>query len=432
MTQMRPLTAAVGLSIAGSVVAFVALALGSLWMFHAAATWEAKQEAGRFGEIIARAALAPFLTDDLVAGEPEALEAIDHAGRALVEQGNASKLKVWSEEGQVLWADDTRMIGQYFDMEPQDQALFTTLGATVGVSDLTKDENIFDAADGTDKLLEVYFGAATSSGTPVVVETYYPYSFVTNRANDLRSRFLPLLIGALALLTLAQVPLAMALARRLHRYQRERERLLERVINASDAERRRIAAEVHDGAVQDLIGISYTLAAKADEAPSPLDSTLRALAASTRTTVRSLRSLLNSIYPVEVPEDGWAAGLDDLVQALRQRGVEVVLDVPRTRLAPVDELLLLRVTREALRNTASHADAKRVVVRLDQVGGRLLLEVKDDGLGFSQIEADTSRRDGHLGLQLLNDLASDVGGSLLVDSAPGSGTVVRLELVDHT
>ena len=296
------------------------------------------------------------------------------------------------------------------------------------MSDLSKAENVFDRVAGEDKLLEVYFDASTTDGQSVLVETYYPYSLVTERADRLKARFMPLMIAALALLTVAQVPLAIRLARRLSRFQRERERLLERVIDASDTERRRIAGEVHDGAVQDLIGVTYSLEANAEHAPEPLAESLRGLARSNRTTVRRLRSLLNSIYPVEVPEEGWSSGLNDLVAALAEREIQVQLDVANVRLTPIDELLLLRITREALRNIAAHASASQVVVRLLATRGRLILEVTDDGQGFSKADADSSRRSGHLGLQLMNDLAADVGASLDVESVLGIGTTVRLEL----
>jgi len=202
------------------------------------------------------------------------------------------------------------------------------------------------------------------------------------------------------------------------------------VINASDAERRRIAAEVHDGAVQDLIGISYSLEAKADVAQGELQEELHELASSTRTTVRRLRSVLNSIYPVEVPESGWSEGFEDLVQALEEQGVQVHRDIEPVALAPIDELLLLRVTRESLRNVAAHAEATNVVVRLHQQRlGRLTLEVRDDGHGFTADKADHSRVNGHLGLQLLHDLANDMGADLTIDSEPGVGTSLRLELM---
>lgn len=426
----RTLTVPVTLSIIGSLLAFLAIAIGLFWATQRAAIDEALKSAGDAGEVTARVALAPFLTPELLKGDPAAVKALDDATLELMKTVPMTRLKIWSRGSVVLYSDDSAQIGQQFDLGEDEYELFDSLGASVDVSPLTKDENERELLLGVDKLVEVYFGARVkNSAERVLVETYYSYSIVEDQADALRSRFIPLLIGGLAMLTIVQVPLAILLARRLSKATRERERLLERVINASDAERRRISAGVHDGAVQDLIGITYTIAAKADTAPPPLDQTLHDIAASTRTVIRQLRSILNSIYPVEVPDEGWGHGLNDLVLALRQAGVEVEVDIADVPLAPMDQLLLLRVTREALRNVATHADASEVLVRLSQQRlGRLLLEVRDDGKGFTAANADSSRSEGHLGLQLLYDLANDVGAELTIDSTPGVGTHLRLEL----
>jgi signal transduction histidine kinase len=427
----RGLTVPVVLSIVGSLLAFIAIAVALFYATERAAVDEALGEAGDAGEVTARVALAPYLSSGLIAQDDNAIKAMDDAAQTLFSTVQMTRLKIWSREGIVLWSDEKELLGKQFDLQPDELELFDSLGAEVDVSALTKDENALEAALGIDKLVEVYFGAQVKdSNETVLVETYYSYNTVTARADDLRRRFIPLLIGGLGLLTIVQVPLAILLARRLSRATRERERLLERVITASDAERRRISAGVHDGAVQDLIGISYTIAANADTAPPPLDRTLHDLAGSTRTVIRQLRSILNSIYPVEVPDQGWAFGLNDLVQALEANGVEVGLDIQQIALAPMDELLLLRVTREALRNVATHADASTVLVKLDQSRiGRVVLQVNDDGKGFTAANADSSRSEGHLGLQLLYDLANDVGADLTIDSTPGIGTNLRLELI---
>jgi two-component system NarL family sensor kinase len=427
----RGLTVPVVLSIVGSLLAFIAIAVALFYATERAAVDEALGEAGDAGEVTARVALAPYLTKALVAQDPQAIQDMDTAAKTLFSTVQMTRLKIWSQDSVVLWSDEKELIGKKFDLQPDEYELFDTLGAEVDVSALTKDENALEAALGIDKLVEVYFGAPVKdSSQAVLVETYYSYNTVTERADALRSRFIPLLIGGLALLTIVQVPLAILLARRLSKATLERERLLERVITASDAERRRISAGVHDGAVQDLIGISYTIAANADTAPPPLDQTLHDLAGSTRTVIRQLRSILNSIYPVEVPEQGWAHGLNDLVQALEANGVDVTLDIQDTSLAPMDELLLLRVTREALRNVATHADASEVLVKLEQSRiGRIVLHVTDNGKGFTAANADSSRSEGHLGLQLLYDLAHDVGADLTIASTPGVGTNLRLELI---
>lgn len=430
-TGRRGLTVAVTLSIVGSLLAFIAISIGLLYATRGGAVDEALEEAGDAGELTARVALAPLLTPELVAGDPAAIEALDDSKQMLFDTGRMVRLKIWSEDSRVLWSDEAELIGQTYELEPEEYELFDSLGATVDLSDLSKEENELEVAQGNDELVEVYFGAPVrNSDQAVLVETYFPYTLVTERADRLRARFMPLLIGGLAALTLAQVPLAFLLARRLSRATRERERLLERVITASDAERRRISAGVHDGPVQGLIGLSYQLEAYSETAPAPLDDSLHEIAGTARTLIRQLRSILNSIYPVEVPPEGWEFGLNDLVHALEGAGVEITFDIQEFDLAPMDELLLLRVTREALRNVATHADASHVLVRLEQQRlGRLVLQIRDDGRGFTAANADSSRSAGHLGLQLLYDLAHDVGADLHIDSTPGVGTNVRLELM---
>ncbi len=418
---------AVLLALGGSLVVFVATSLIAMAVFRNLAEQEAEVEAGRFGEAAGRVALAPFLTDNLVRQNEAALADLDRAGMALIEDGGAAHVKVWTRDGLILWADDERLQGQTFELEAAELALFDTLGVSVGLSRLDNPENQFD--DATEAgLLEVYFAVETASGEALLVETYYPGTIVDELASGYRSRFMPVLLGGLVLLTLSQVQLVILLSRRLSRLRADRERLLDQVISVSDAERRRIAAEVHDGAVQELIGITYGLSAAADQAPESLSPTLRLLAASARSTTRSLRSLLMSIYPYEVPEDGWVAGLQDLIASLQEQGVEVEIRAPDRRLAPVEEQLLLRVSREALRNVSAHAGASRVLIVVSERDGAPVLEISDDGVGFSPITLAESRRGGHLGLQLLSDLAANVGADLDVRSRPGDGTTVRLEL----
>ncbi len=419
----------IALSVVGSLAVFLAIAFGLVWATNRAAEDEALSEAGSAGELAARVSLSPFLTPGLLRGDSDAKAALDERVQSFITFGDVVRLKVWSRDQRIIWSDEEDLIGQQFRLEDDEFALFDSGGSIVHVSDLNKEENAEEIDDGNSKLLEVYISAKTTDGETVLVESYFHYSMVTDRQADLRRTYMPLIIGGLALLTLAQVPLTILLARRLSRSQRERERLLGRVIRASDAERRRIAAEVHDGAVQDLIGITYSLDATADSAPQHIQERLHTLAGSTRTTVRQLRSVLNSIYPVEVPADGWEHGLSDLVDALEAEGVEVTVDIEHTKLAPMDELLVLRVTRESLRNIAAHADAEHVTVRFRHHFGSLHLEVRDDGRGFTDEAAAGSRSEGHLGLQLIRDLADDVGADLTIDSVPGDGTSVRLELV---
>jgi two-component system, NarL family, sensor kinase len=161
--------------------------------------------------------------------------------------------------------------------------------------------------------------------------------------------FAPALVGGLLLLQLVNLPLARSMVRRLGDSQRERERLLRRAVDASELERRRIAADLHDGVVQDLVGVSYTLSAEADrlENGDRPAAALRAGAAQARDSGRALRTLLVDIYPPSLHQAGLAATLGDLADTLSARGLATELhadDAPE--LPPDTEALLFRCAQE--------------------------------------------------------------------------------------
>jgi signal transduction histidine kinase len=223
------------------------------------------------------------------------------------------------------------------------------------------------------------------------------------------------------------------MARRLRRGQAEREALLRRSIDASEVERRRIARDLHDGAVQNLAGVSYSLSAAVEaitrgDTDSAIE-TVRSAAGDTRHSIRELRTLLVDIYPPNLRRAGLAAALSDLVASLPPNGLRIQLDVqPELRLPDHAEPLLYRVAQEALRNVVAHAEARHVRVAAGRRDGRAFLSVEDDGRGFATVADDGGDRRRHFGLRILHDLASDARGKLSVDSKPGAGTRVRIEV----
>jgi signal transduction histidine kinase len=226
-----------------------------------------------------------------------------------------------------------------------------------------------------------------------------------------------------------QLPLARSLAKRLRRGQVERETLLNRAIDASEMERRRIAQDLHDGVVQDIAGVSYSIAAAANRADDggPTDTEgLRQGAARLRQSVRDLRGLLVEIYPPDLHRVGIEAALSDVIGGLNSRGFEASLDVPPgIDLDEDEESLFFRVAQEALRNAVAHADATRVRIQVRDDGQRASLEVTDDGKGFDQ---RARGQEGHFGLRMLADLTRDAGGTFEIESTPGEGTTVRVEV----
>ena len=138
---------------------------------------------------------------------------------------------------------------------------------------------------------------------------------MTYRSAELLGQFRPITIAGLLTFLALTVPLVWVLARRLDASADDRERLLLAAVEASDAERRRIARDLHDGVVQDLAGTSFALSATArDLADRPeTASRLEALGIGVRHSLRSLRSLLVEIYPPDLRTEGLGAALDDLV-----------------------------------------------------------------------------------------------------------------------
>ncbi len=225
------------------------------------------------------------------------------------------------------------------------------------------------------------------------------------------------------MLQLIQLPLAWSLARRVAQAHRDREALLRRALDASDLERRRIAADLHDGTVQDLVAASYALTSareRLEPGGNGASAALERADETTRGAVRQLRSLLVEIYPARLKEAGLASALRDL---------DAQVDVPDDLSLPDDvTALFFRTAQEAVRNAAEHAAADNVRVRVSTGDGGARLTVEDDGVGFDHERALAAAREGHFGLRLLRDQVHDAGGSFDIDSAPGRGTRVTVEV----
>ena len=424
-TAGNPVRQALVRYVASGLVAVVLVSLLGVWLIRRAGENEAIRDAKDETRIAAHGSVEPVVTDGLIRGDPRALEAVDRVvqERVLTERSIA-RVKIWDRTGRVVYSDEHRLIGARYPMSPEDVATFRARRVSAEVSDLSKPENRFERTAG--RLLEVYLPIQTASGTPLRYEAYYRSSFISARASRIFRQFAPVMLGALILLAALQLPLAWRLARRVETGQDEREQLLRRAIEASDVERRRIARDLHDGVVQDLAGVSYSLSAAADGAPEPYGDQLRSAAAETRQGIGQLRTLLVEIYPPELKRAGLEAALGDLASSSRARGIETALEAqPGLELSPETEALFFRVAQEALRNVIRHARAQHVRIEVGCADERARLLVADDGRGF---DPAVPRESGHFGLSLLADLMRDAGGELAVDSAPGRGTRVSAEV----
>lgn len=412
----------------GSLAALVVVVGGGFLALRQIAIDEAEHDTRERVEAAGRVVEAAGLSDGVLTGDRAALRRLDDLVLSQVLTGSVVRVKLWSEDGSVLYSDVPRLIGRRFALGEEERELFREGGAEAELSDLSQPENRYERAEG--KLLEAHTAIRTPNGTQVLFEIYQRFSSVSTDASRLLRAFAPALLGGLLVLLLFQLPLAWSLQRRLQRDHREREALLSSAIEASERERGQIAADLHDGVVQGLAGISYTLSAVADRASANKDTATADVvcqaARDLRSWVRDLRTLVVTIAPPKLQQEGLAAALHDLQGTLTTRGIAVSTDIAELpKLDPEVETLAFRVAQEAVRNVVKHADARTVAVRAGLAGDRLLVEVTDDGRGV----APTGSGQGGHGLALLTDLTHSHGGSLDVASAhDGSGTIVRLDL----
>lgn len=416
----------------GSLVAIAVIAVGGYLALRQVAIDEAERDTRARVLAAARVVEAAGLTDGVTRGERRALQRLDDLVLGQVLGGPVVRVKLWTKDGRVVYSDEPALIGQRYALGADERELFASGGADVESSDLSEPENRFERPQG--KLLEAYTTIRTPDGTQLLFETYERFAAVDANAERLLRAFAPPLLAGLAVLLLLQVPLAWSLARRLQREHAEREALLESAVAASSRERRRIAADLHDGVVQDLAGVAFGLAPLADAAErrgaAEEAAALRDASAQLRQGMRDLRTLLVEIHPPNLASSGLDAALDDLLSPLAAAGVRTELHVADDAV-PDDEArlaLLYGVAREAVRNAHQHGDPSAVRIDLARVGQRLRLTVADDGRGFDAAARARAQESGHVGLALLEGLAAQAGGTLGVRSAPGEGTTVALEV----
>ncbi|UXY26718.1 GAF domain-containing sensor histidine kinase [Streptomyces sp. HUAS TT20] len=196
-------------------------------------------------------------------------------------------------------------------------------------------------------------------------------------------------------------------------------------------ERSRLAHELHDAVSQKLFSLRLTAQAAAalvDRDPSRAKGELHQVARLAAEAADELRAAVVELRPAALEEDGLVATLRTQIQVLdRAHSARVSFASSGFRALPAaQEDALLRVAQEALHNALRHSGAEHVDVTLGRRARGAVLRVTDDGGGF---EPKSTRRAGrHLGLVSMRDRAGGVGGSLTVESAPGKGTTIEMEV----
>jgi PAS domain S-box-containing protein len=220
--------------------------------------------------------------------------------------------------------------------------------------------------------------------------------------------------------------------------QREELRLLAaRISEVAETERRLIAAELHDQVGQSLTAMNINLnilrgqlPESATELVQRVDDTLQLV---DQTAVR-IRDLMTQLRPSVLDDYGLYPALEVAAEQFTQR-TGVPVNVSRqpaggeiVRLSTTEETALFRIVQEALVNCARHAGASQIKITLKMLKNKLRLIIADNGHGFDPEESDRSKENGGWGLRIMRERAQAVGARLQVESSPGEGTTVKVEL----
>jgi two-component system, NarL family, sensor kinase len=389
-----------------------------------AARSEAIADARITTEVLAHSVAEPAMPKGLVDGDPGAIDRFDREVLDRLIVGDVRRIKIWRTDGTIVYSDETQLIGQTFRLDDEQLSVLDSGDTEGGLSDLQRRENRFE--DEAGGLLEVYTKIQSPEGKPLLFEAYYSVQAVKERSAQVLTPFRRITAGSLLALLLLGVPLLGVMTLRLTRASRARERLMQRAVDASQAERRRIARDLHDGVVQELAGTAFALSGTAREAslPPALREELTGAGRSLRHSLRQLRSLLVEIHPPGLNANGLGAALEDLTSSAASAGIATTVSVSGVEGAPDHVVTLVwRVAQEAIRNAVRHAHASTLDVEVRGDERRVRLVVRDDGVGFDR---SVPVAEPSYGLRGLQSLVEDGGGRVEVESSPGAGTTVRM------
>ncbi len=406
-----------------TVVATIIVAAISAALTTTMALDAARKQAAAIADTVAHSVAAHLAVIDVSNPDPETHEVVLGELNTFVDAGVIHRAKIWQVEGDeavVVISDEPRVEG---DRRPFSPELAARLDAgEVVVLDVPDDpEHRYEFGRGD--LVEAFIGFTDASGVPMRLELYLPSAAPQTLRSVLRAGLSPALLGPI-LLGVVTFPLALRLARRLEQRDAERRELLQAALAASDRERQRLAARLHDGIIQDLASVGLALASLGKGAvgrgsadPAMLTRVGELLDAD----IAELRALLTELAPPEL-EGSLETALRDLATDLQSPRVQIhVAATDGDHTSQETATLTYRIARELIRNAVEHANPGAVFVVLECADEQVRLQVRDDGHGF---DTTAPAPEGHLGLSLLRQAVADSGGTFEIESSDAGTTAV--------
>jgi two-component system, NarL family, sensor kinase len=408
-----------------SVALLVVVASIGAVLLRKVATGEALQDARAVTVAFGQGVLREHITAGVLDGDRTAVAALDRAVHERVLGRPIVRVKVWTPDGRIAYSDARALIGQHFPLARDLRETLSDGAVRADVSDLSRPENRFERGQG--RLVEVYLPLRLAGGRRVMVEAYHPAASIDAASSRIWRTFLPVPIALLIALAAVQLPLAWSHTRGIRAQAKERERLARQTAHALEVQRGRLAVAVHKGVAQELAGVAYEMQAAAITPPeATAESDLRRLlhrgAVTCLRSMTTLRELLVDPLPGQPATQDLQTAIEVLAGPLRDRGIEVCVEVRVDRPIPdATAELIFRAGRHAVRSIHPRARTVRIALTADQ--GTVTLVVEDDGRGPDD---DEHRRDGDrpASLRALRDTLAARGGSLSITPERGGGTRV--------
>lgn len=412
--------------VVGAVAVLVAVGVAGALVSRRTAESQAVHEAAELSDVVATSVVQPVLTDAMTTDRAVLGAALDPVVRSRVLSHSIVRVKVWAPDGTILYSDEPRLIGARFALDEGERAVLTSPQTRAEVSDLKRPENRYESGQG--KLLEVYRPVWTPSGAPLLFETYLRYDAVAARSSQLWRGFSGIMLSSLVAIVVLLIPLVWALVSRARRAQAQKESAMQHALDASDEERRHIAATLHDGPVQELAAAAFAVSAAAEQArrDGAVDHLLDDASATVRSSISALRTLLVDIYPASLHASGLGSALRDVSATLASRGpaIEVDIDDAAAHVLTIDQQEgVFRIVQELLRNAVAHSGAAAIQLMLSDSGDAVDVVVNDDGSGFDPQQA---ARPGHFGLDMVADRVVRLGARLRLRSYPGTAWILSV------
>jgi two-component system sensor histidine kinase UhpB len=196
------------------------------------------------------------------------------------------------------------------------------------------------------------------------------------------------------------------------------------IINAHEAERKKLAEELHDN-VNQLLGVVKLYVGYAQSDPSVKNDVLKKSAEYLDLVIKEIRQLSKSLSPATLTLNGLMASISDLIDSIEQ-AMDIVIDLDASSfdeqlLSPSKQLMTYRIIQEQLNNVLKHSKANHVLIQLKQTNGILYLVINDNGIGFDEKQVQHG-----MGLNNIRSRLEVVKGNMQIQSQPGKGCTLAI------